>query len=138
LTVLDLNTYTVKPANVTMPLLGNPNFIDGGYYKGEVFSTGCENKNASSPRGISSIDPIIGSGSTIIRTYNGVSFKTMDYLYWVLANTSADSTSCTHAGEDNLFFTSIDLSANGETNYLDTILNNVVYRYMRLVISQVT
>ncbi|KAH6671341.1 hypothetical protein B0J14DRAFT_485267 [Halenospora varia] len=128
MSILDLNTYTITPANITYPFPGSPNLLGGDYFNGTLFFTEAGSKNASLPPAIYSVDPSTGVASIVLNTYYGVHLNTIDDLFWLSPNTSAGSTSCTHSGPA-LFFSSLDLGANGEPQYSDAVLPNGVFRY---------
>jgi gluconolactonase len=126
--ILHLDNYTITPPNphVTQP---PPVLVGGDYHDGLVYFTGFGLKSTSLAPAIYSIDPSTGTSTTILDTYFGVPLNNIDDLTWVTANTSIGSTSCTHAGEDNLFFTILDVNARSETQFTDAVLPNAVFRF---------
>ena len=125
--ILDLNTYTVKsPEN---PLQQGPNPTGGDYYDGIVYFAALGNISTSSSPAVYSVDPVTFSTTTVLDSYFGIHLNSVDDLTWVAPNTSAGATSCTHANEANLFFTTLDLGANQEHGFNKAVLPNAVYRF---------
>ena len=125
--ILDLDTYTVTSPNNS--LQHGPNPTGGDYYGGLVYFAALGNISTSSSPAVYSVDPVTFSTVTVLDTYFGVHLNSVDDLTWVAPNTSAGATSCTHANEANLFFTTLDLGANNEHGFNQAVLPNAVFRF---------
>ena len=122
--ILDLNDYSLQiPSNSSLFKL-NPILSGGEYFNGTVYFAGIGSKNQSLVPAVYSVDPVTGSASTVLNSYYGVPLNSVDDLAWVSPQSSQTNTSQAH-----LFFTTLDLGANGETEFSDAVLPNAVFRY---------
>lgn len=120
--ILDMSTYEItSPGNDTIP----PIVSGGSYHDGSVYFASLGLKSISAVPAIYAIDVVTGEHRTVINSYGGVPFNSIDDVAWV----SAGASSCAHPDEDNLFFTTLDLGANGETWLSDAVLPNAVWRF---------
>ncbi len=122
--IFDLETYAVKqPSNLSSQL---PPVVSGGdLYDGVVYFGALGLKSISLPPTIFAVDSVTGAVSTVINSYGGVPLNSADDLSWVVP--SADGLSCTEGA--HLFFTTLDLGANGENQLSDAVLPNAVFRF---------
>ncbi|KAH8892527.1 hypothetical protein GQ53DRAFT_861884 [Thozetella sp. PMI_491] len=104
-------------------------FDDLSISRPKVYISGFGLKSVSVAPGIYAIDAKTGQSTVVLNTYQGVHLNSLDDLAWVRANASAGSTSCTRAGEDHLFFSSLDMSPAGHTDYTDAVLPNSIMRF---------
>ncbi|EOO00133.1 putative lactonohydrolase protein [Phaeoacremonium minimum UCRPA7] len=84
------------------------------------------------PPGNNTIPPIVSGGSyhdgaVYFASLGLKSLSAVPAIYAIDVVTG--SSSCAHPGEDNLFFTTLDLGANGETWLSDAVLPNAVWRF---------
>ena len=122
--ILDLHDYSLHvPSNSSLSKL-KPILSGGEYFNGTVYFAGLGSKNQSLVPAVYSVDPITGSASTVLNSYYGVPLNSIDDLTWVSTQSSQTDTS-----EAHLFFTTLDLGANGETEFSDAVLPNAVFRY---------
>ncbi|MCJ1327015.1 hypothetical protein MMC10_003681 [Thelotrema lepadinum] len=122
--ILDLDDYSFQiPSNSSLFKL-RPNLSGGTYFNGTVYFAAPGTKAQSLVPAVYSVDPLAGSASTVLNSYYGIPLNSVDDLAWVLPQSSR-----TGASEANLFFTTLDLGANNETEFSDAVLPNAVFRY---------
>ncbi|KAH8651181.1 hypothetical protein BX600DRAFT_516770 [Xylariales sp. PMI_506] len=125
--VLDLDTLSVtqvtESQNSTLTIPST--FTGGDYFNSTVYLANFGLKYLSVEPAIYVIDPVSGDQSLVLNSYYGVPFNPIDDISWV-RGTGADATSCI---EDSLFFTTLDVSPNGETQYSEAVLPNAIFRY---------
>ncbi|EOO00188.1 putative calcium-dependent phosphotriesterase protein [Phaeoacremonium minimum UCRPA7] len=126
--VLNLDNFTVSPPS-TPPPASLISTTGGSYYNKTVYIASFGLKSTGAVPAIHAIDPFTVKTTTVLNSYGGVPFNPIDDLAWVKANTSSGSESCTRPGEDHLFFTILDVSAAGETQFVDSVLPNAIFRY---------
>jgi gluconolactonase len=123
--ILNLNNYTITIPNTTLENQ-TPNLAGGNYYNGSVHFAAVGSIPNSIATAIYAVDATTGATSIVLNSYFGVPLNSIDDLSWVTPNTHPDTTLCT---EPNLFFSTLDLGANNETEYSTAVLPNAVYRY---------
>ena len=125
---IDLGTNIVTTP--TDPAVqGGVNLAGGSYFGGLVYFAALGNISENLAPAIYSIDPVSLSTNVVLDSYFGVHLNSLDDMTWVGPNTTHGSASCTHAGETNLFFTTIDLGANNEPGFSQAVLPNAVFRF---------
>lgn len=125
---IDLDTNVVTTP--TDPAVqGGVNPAGGSYFGGLVYFAALGNISESLAPAVYSIDPVTLTSTLVLDSYFGVHLNSIDDMAWVGPNTTHGSTSCTHPGEANLFFTTIDLGANHEPGFSQAVLPNAVFRF---------
>lgn len=140
--VLDLannnkNNNTLRsPGADTAPLNIQRSYALSGadYHAGRVYLANMGNRTMGLPPSIVAVDPATLEAETVLNSYFGLPFNSIDDLAWTplpalaLGGGSSSSSSAACRGEF-LFFTTLDLGAAGEDYFVDAVLPNAVFRF---------
>ena len=123
ISVLDLKTNNITTLYIPALRYNNPN---GGYYfNGTMYFTVQGNKfDPSGAPGVYAIDTTTHQATSIINSFYGLKFQSVDDLSWV----KEGNVSCKGTGP-NLFFSTLDLRSFGLVGAAPLMLQDGVYRY---------
>lgn len=131
--ILDLNNYTITTPVITVPGATpgyTPNWNGGYYFNGTVYFTASGNESIGLKPGIYSVDPVTLEVDVVLDSYFGVPVDSIDDIVIAKPNTTSGSTSCSHAGEVNMFMTALDFAFPYAIQGLSqAVLPNAVFRF---------
>lgn len=131
--ILDLSNYTITTPVITVPGAEpgySPNWNGGYYFNGTVYLTASGNESIGLKPGLYSVDPVTLEIDVVLDSYFGVPINSIDDITIVKSNTTIGSTSCSHAGEVNMFMTALDFRFPYAIDGLSTaVLPNAVFRF---------
>ena len=131
---LMLSSYNLKTRKFThldIPALYTENPAGLYYYGGLVYVSCAGNDSvADGAPGIYTVDPSTLEVTPILNNFFGLRTLIADDVTVVPPNTTAGATSCTHAGEINIFYTSFSLAAQGLSEFdLPETMPDAVWRF---------
>ena len=132
--ILYLNNMTIRTPQVKVPQAPagtvSPNWNGGTYFNGLVYFTASGNESLGLKPAIYSVDPATFQVEIVFDSYFGVPVGSIDDIIIVKPNTTIGSTSCNHAGEINMFVTSLDFNYPYKIyGVSQEVLPNAIFRF---------